>query len=59
MPSSGIKIISPEELLSENPTDIVIFPWNIKNEIATYLGSCIGKGVNLWCVVPELHQVEQ
>lgn len=59
MPSCGIKIISPEELLSENPTDIVIFPWNIKKEIATYLGSCIGKGVNLWCVVPELHQVEQ
>ena len=59
MPANGIKVISPEELLSENPTDIVIFPWNIKLEIATYLGSCVGKEVKLWCVVPELHQVEQ
>lgn len=59
MPVNGIKVISPEELLSQKPTDIVIFPWNIKLEIATYLGSCMGKDVKLWCVVPDLHQVEQ
>lgn len=58
MPANGIKVISPEELLNENPTDIVIFPWNIKLEIAAYLGSSVGKEVSLWCVVPELHRVE-
>ena len=36
MPPHGVKIISPQELFHENPTDIVIFPWNIKNEIDLY-----------------------
>jgi len=57
MPPHGIKIISPQELFSECPTDIVIFPWNIKVEIATYLRSNLGDGISLWCAIPEMHQV--
>jgi hypothetical protein len=57
MPPHGIKIISPKDLFSVNPTDIVIFPWNIKVEIATYLRSNLGTGIRLWCAIPEMHQV--
>lgn len=58
MPPHGIKIISPQELFTENPTDVVIFPWNIKSEIANYLRSNLGDEVRLWCAIPEMHQVE-
>ena len=57
MPPLGIEIISPEELFMENPTDVVIFPWNIKEEIANYLRANLGEGVQLWCAIPEMRQV--
>lgn len=57
MPANGIVIISPEELLVEDPTDIVIFPWNIKLEIANLLRSHFGDEVHLWCLIPEMHEV--
>lgn len=57
MPPHGILIISPEELFAEMPTDIVIFPWNIKLEIATYLRSNLGNQVRIWCAIPEMHQI--
>jgi hypothetical protein len=58
MPPDGIKIISPEELFKQNPTDVVIFPWNIKTEIATFLRANLGEHVRLWCAIPEMCQVE-
>ena len=57
MPPHGTKIISPQELFSLKPTDIVIFPWNIKFEIANYLRSNMGDEVHLWCAIPEMHEV--
>jgi hypothetical protein len=59
MPPHGIKIISPQELMLENPTDIIIFPWNIKLEIASYLRSELGNQVRLWCAIPQMHRVEE
>ena len=58
MPPHGINIISPQELFSEKPTDVVIFPWNIKSEIASYLRMNLGEGVRLWCAIPEMRQVK-
>jgi hypothetical protein len=58
MPPHGISIISPAQLFNEGPTDVVIFPWNIKSEIATYLRSNLGKQVRVWCAIPEMHMVE-
>jgi hypothetical protein len=57
MPPHGIRIISPQELPHENPTDIVIFPWNISSEITSFLRSNLGDEVGLWCVVPEMKEV--
>jgi len=58
MPAHGISIIAPKDLIAEMPTDVIIFPWNIKMEIATYLRSNLGNQVRLWCAIPEMHQVE-
>jgi hypothetical protein len=59
MPPHGIKIISPQQLFTEKPTDILIFPWNIKSEIANYLHANLGDDVRLWCAIPEMHQIGQ
>jgi hypothetical protein len=59
MPPHGIKIISPQELFNIEPTDVVIFPWNIKSEIASLLRTNLGEQVRLWCVIPEMCQVEK
>ena len=58
MPPHGIRIISPNVLFSEKPTDIIIFPWNIKTEIAQYLRANLDSDVRLWCVVPMMHEVK-
>jgi len=58
MPPYGIKIISPSALLLESPTDVVIFPWNIKSEIARFLSENLGEGTRLWCVIPEMSEVK-
>jgi hypothetical protein len=57
MPANGISIISPEELFAKSPTDVIIFPWNIKVEIANFLRTNMGDQVRLWCLIPEMHEV--
>ena len=59
MPPHGIKIISPQQMFGKKPTDVVIFPWNIKSELANYLRSNLDSRVRLWCAIPEMHQVEK
>jgi len=57
MPSFGVRIISPEELKKSNPTDIVIFPWNIADEISAELKQILQSGVRFWCAIPSLHEL--
>ena len=57
MPPDGIEIISPQELFSKEPTDVVIFPWNIKNEIAEFLRENLNSQTRLWCAIPRMHEV--
>jgi hypothetical protein len=59
MPPNGIKIISPSSLFNEAPTDIVIFPWNIKTEIAHFLKMNLKRRARIWCVVPEMKLVSE
>lgn len=58
MPNHGIPIISPQEMFFEMPTDVIIFPWNIKSELAMFLRTNLGNQVRLWCAIPEMHQVD-
>ena len=57
MPPHGIEIISPQEMFEQAPTDIIIFPWNIKVEIANLLRENASSEVRLWCAIPEMHEV--
>jgi hypothetical protein len=57
MPPCAIEIISLEQLVSADPTDIIVFPWNIKMEIVTQLRSLFDKKVRLWCAIPNIHEV--
>jgi len=57
MPAVSLEIISPEILFLEKPTDVVIFPWNIKKEIADFLRGGLGNQTRLWCIVPNMHEV--
>ena len=56
--SHAINIISPELLKSMDPSDVIIFPWNIKSEISKSLRDLLGEHVNLWCLVPNIERVE-
>jgi len=58
MPPNGIEIISPQELFSREPTDVIIFPWNIKNEIAEFLRKNLQIQARLWCAIPSMHEVD-
>ena len=57
MPPRGIKIIAPQDLFAAKPTDVLIFPWNIKSEIANFLRANLGEEVRLWCAIPNMHEV--
>ncbi len=57
MPPHGIEIISPAELFNSSPKDIIIFPWNIKDEIASYLRSKFNTDARFWCAIPEMHEI--
>ena len=58
MPTSFIPIISPQELFA-SPTDhIVIFPWNLEQEIVRILSANLSKGSRVWVVVPALREIQ-
>ena len=52
------KIIPLIELVSKEPTDIIIFPWNIKKEIAANLRQVLSPETRFWCAIPSMHEVE-
>jgi hypothetical protein len=58
LPSHLIEIISPEELAVREPSDVLIFPWNLRTEISIYLRDLLGPGVKLWCAVPSLEEIK-
>lgn len=58
MPPNSIPIISPDELIGLNPSDVIIFPWNIHEEIRKYLKSLLPEDVRLWCAIPELKELD-
>jgi hypothetical protein len=58
MPPHGIEIISPQELFAAEPTDILIFPWNIKSEIAKYLQSNLSNKTHLWVAIPKMQEIQ-
>ena len=57
MPSQGIPIISLQALKESNPTDILIFSWNISSEISNVIWDLLGEHVRCWIAIPELREI--
>tara|TARA_B100001109_G_scaffold255641_1_gene259700 strand:- start:4689 stop:5936 length:1248 start_codon:yes stop_codon:yes gene_type:complete len=54
MPGSHIPIKHPSVLEADNPDYIIIFPWNIADEISNLLKDKISDGTKLVTFIPEL-----
>ena len=54
LPGSHIPVVAPEHIELEKPDVIVIFPWNLRDEIAIFLDPARRWGARLVTVIPEL-----
>ena len=57
LPGSRIPVHPPERLRSHRPDDILILPWNLRDEIAAQLTDLVELGSRLVIAVPELEVV--
>ena len=54
MPGSRIPIVSEDGLASDKPDFVVIFPWNLSDEIADQLKNLSSSGTEFVTAVPQL-----
>lgn len=54
MPGSHIPIVSPTLLREDEPDGIVIFPWNIADEVGRQLSKLQLENTTFWTVVPRV-----
>ena len=57
IPGVAIPVISPEELVKLEPNIIIIFAWNLKNEIVQYLRTIFHDDVRIFTFIPEISPV--
>lgn len=57
LPAMNIPIESPDQMFRRLPTDIVIFPWNIEEEIKAKIASGCQEKVNIWKLIPNLSRI--
>ena len=58
MPTLGIPIVSPQEMESFSPTDIIIFPWNISEELNSFIKQQFNPEIRTWIAVPKIKEME-
>jgi ABC-type Fe3+-hydroxamate transport system substrate-binding protein len=58
MPSLNTPIISPEALIAAKPDNLLIFPWNISEEILHWISESGLEKTQIWRTMPELSLVE-
>jgi hypothetical protein len=56
LPGSQIPVLEPEQLSSANPTDVLILPWNIAEELADRIRSLAPKA-RIWVAQPSLREL--
>jgi len=54
LPGSHIPVVAPQRIDEERPDYIVIFPWNLRDEIAGQLGHAREWGAKFVTAIPEL-----
>ena len=56
LPGSQIPVLEPEQLSSADPTDVLILPWNIAEELADRIRSLAPKA-RIWVAQPSLREL--
>jgi 2-polyprenyl-3-methyl-5-hydroxy-6-metoxy-1,4-benzoquinol methylase len=59
LPNSMIPIVGIEFAKKLSPTDIIIFAWNIKNEIYSIIRKNFNKNVRVWQFIPEIREINE
>jgi len=54
LPGSGIPVVAPERIDADRPDFIIIFPWNLRDEIAGQLEHARTWGAKFVTAIPEL-----
>ncbi len=54
LPGSRIPIVAPERIWAEQPSDILLLPWNLQAELTELLADTQRWGARLWVAVPQL-----
>jgi len=57
IPTCNIEIRPPSSLEEFNPENIVVFPWNIANEITENISRIAGIHPKIWVALPEMTQI--
>ena len=56
LPGSQIPVLEPKELSLANPTDVLILPWNIAEEISARV-RMLAPNARIWVALPILHEI--
>jgi len=56
LPGSRVSVLSPDQLASGNPTDVLILPWNIASEISSRI-RCLVPNARIWVAQPEVRRL--
>jgi hypothetical protein len=56
LPGSNILVVPPTSLNSQNPTDILILPWNLEKEISAEIRK-FNQSARIWVAHPNIHRV--
>lgn len=54
LPGSHIPVVAPEQIEAEKPDYIIIFPWNLREEVAAQLDHSRSWGAKFVTAIPEL-----
>lgn len=57
LPGSKVPVLSPEELNSQSPTDVLILPWNIAEEIAMNVKK-LAPNAKTWIAQPSMKEIK-
>lgn len=58
LPGSQVPVLSPDQLNSANPTDVLILPWNIAPELAKRVEE-LAPQANIWVAQPSMRQLKR
>jgi hypothetical protein len=56
LPGSQVPVFAPDKLVADPPTDVLILPWNIADELATKVKG-YAPAARIWVAHPSVHRI--